>query len=164
MKKLIILGLSLITSICLVISGMTLAFYTDSSVPGEALFTMSNLSMTSVVAHADAVRVMDAGDIMKPSWTIHNDGSVPLTLRVKVHLYWVDAYGIESAPAHSITLSNSYSNLCADGWYTLTETLDRSEVMTITAEINVHDVFWEGQLNVRFEAEGSEVKVGGGYE
>lgn len=86
MKKLILLSLTLLLTMFFVISGFTLAFFSDQETVGSTVFEMGSLSLTSVNTYSAAD---DPYAYVKyPSWTVQNTGSMNLMLKVKVQCAW----------------------------------------------------------------------------
>lgn len=97
MKKLILLCLTLILTISFVISGVTLAFFTDQESVSHSVFKMGRLSLTSV--NTFSAFDDDPFTFEKyPSWTVQNTGTLNLNLRVRVVCEW--AQNIENVDAN----------------------------------------------------------------
>lgn len=94
MKKLIVLSLTLLMTISFVISGVTLAFFSDQESVGSSVFEMGQLSLTSVNIYS---ALDDPFTYEKnPSWMVQNTGTMRLTLRVKVVCEWAQAAEAEA--------------------------------------------------------------------
>lgn len=95
MKKLILLSLTLLLTASFVISGVTLAFFSDQESVGSSVFEMGRLSLTSVntyPANEDPYTY-----VKNPSWTVQNTGTMNLNLRVKVVCQWAQTIKVETA-------------------------------------------------------------------
>lgn len=100
MKKLIILSLTLLLTISYVISGLSLAFFTDHKFVGSTVFVMGSLSLTSV----NTFSALDDpySYVKQASWTVQNTGSMDLILRVNVNCVW-DVADVEVAEVEVFT-------------------------------------------------------------
>ena len=86
MKRLILLCITLLLTVSFVISGVTLAFFSDQESVGSSVFEMGSLSLTSVNTYS----ALDDPHIYvkNPSWTVQNTGTMNVNLRVKVVCEW----------------------------------------------------------------------------
>lgn len=113
MKKLILLSMTLLLTAGFVISGVTLAFFSDQESVGSSVFEMGRLSLTSVNTYpAD-------GDpytyVKNPSWAVQNTGTMNLNLRVKVVCQWAQLIRVETpSEASSEATSESASEASSE--------------------------------------------------
>ena len=179
MKRLILLCLTLLLTVSFVISGVTLAFFSDQEFVGSSVFEMGSLSLTSVNTYSD---LDDPHTYVKsPSWTVQNTGTMNLNLRVKVMCGWAQIIAVEveneklddyveqnevvhETPSYVISLTNDLWTPEGNGWYVYQYPILPNEIIQVDAKITVIDPEWEGALEVYFEAEAQEVSSGGDYD
>lgn len=162
MKKLLLMSLILFMTIGFVISGITLAFFRDQDSVGNAMFTTGSISLTSINTFSAQD---DPYSFFKyPSWIVQNTGSNDLVLRVKISCEWQDITSESSPPIHTVSMLGNSWTLEETGWYLFEKPISPREVLQIDAEIMNYDSFWEGNLNVFFEAEASDMLDASVYE
>ena len=155
MKKLILMCLMLMTTIGFVLSGMTLALFHDQESVGTAIFTTGTVSMTSINTFSAQDDL--SSNVKYPSWIVQNTGSNGLKLRVKILCEWQDKNPEMTTPMHTVSLLSSAWTLEENGWYLYNKPISANEVLQIDAEIINYDAYWEGRLNVSFEAKATDL-------